>query len=154
MILQTKKLNTRKTANVFNNCNCFKTYFDSLCILYSLWSILDLKFSQWWLWKFLSPGIQHRVVRRNISPLSSDSKSKPNKKQEWMRHIWYCTGMAVLVEDNGLSHSISQAFIPDYTVGITIASLQTHTWTVELSTSFLLGGLRITLCLPSLEASE
>jgi hypothetical protein len=33
--------------------------------------------------------------------------------------------MAVLDEDNGLSHSISQAFIPDYTVGITIAPLQT-----------------------------
>jgi hypothetical protein len=33
--------------------------------------------------------------------------------------------MAVLVEDNGLRHSVSQAFIPDYTVSITITPLQT-----------------------------
>jgi hypothetical protein len=44
----------------------------------------------------------------------------------WLEKTKYIVpGWRYLLRNNGLSHSISQAFIPDYTVGITIAPLQT-----------------------------
>jgi hypothetical protein len=54
----------------------------------------------------------------------------------------YCTVLAVLVRDNRLGHLIIHTFYPDFTVGTTIALLQTQ----DLSNSrlSLFGGQLIT----------